>query len=295
MVTAPTTRRARVLRPGATLGAAAVVGLAALCVVLFSLGWVLAALVTVAAVLVIVTATASAMRRGSRLLAPLAVAVVAVLNPVVLQGLADHTRDAVGVVTFEPGQGIVLWGGYPGIAGWDAPEAPEPVEVRPLVLDVQDAVRAIVDDTGDTLGWTWSVGETAGGATTIANGFGGPSMFARVTSPTWTTTDFTGSEPQRDILLAALQSTAETLGLNAREDVEGDVATGDGVRVWTDASGGELALTVGAGEVVVVYIGGPYLVGTTAEYETRLAPFAGLEQPEPIVTPDLPIVLPDLP
>lgn len=281
-------RRARVLRPGAALVAAAVVAAASLGVVLFSLGWVLAALLTVLAVAVVLVATASAMRRGSRVLAPLAVALVAVLNPVVLQGLADHTRDSIGVVTYEPGQGLVLWGGYPGIAGWDAPETPEQIDVRSLVLDVQDSVRAIVDDTGDAVGWTWSVGDTAGGATTLQNGFGGPSMFVRVDSPTWATTDFDGSAPQRDILLAAVRATADELSLSTVTDAEGDVGTGDGVREYTDADGGSLTLTVAGGDVTVVYAGGPYLSGSAEEYQARMSEFAGLDLPDPLFTPALP-------
>jgi len=275
-------------RPAFVLVAAGVVAVASLAAALAGAGWATIPLV-VAALVVLVLATLVAMRRDSRVLAPLAIALVALCNPVVLGGLTDHVRDQVGVVTVAPDRGLVLWATYPGIAGWDAPAVPASVDTTALAQAVPRVVRGVVDATGREFGWSWSLGdEVPQGARAIANGFGGASMFWRIDSPRWTTADFDGSGAQRAALLGAVDSAAAALETGEVSDTTGDVDAGDGVRAWTDGRGGVLTLEIAGGDVAVVYAGGPFLAGDPAEFAERMAGFAGLELPAPLVRPDLP-------
>jgi|GEM_PF-1411233 len=275
-------------RPATVLAAAAVVAIASVAAALAGAGWATIPLCA-AALVVLVCATLVAMRRDSHAVAPLAIALVALLNPLVLGGLTDHVREQVGVVTLAPDRGLVLWATYPGIAGWDGPDAPAAVDTTALAQAVPRVMRGIVDATGRGHGWSWSLGdEVQPGAQAIANGFGGSSMFWRIDSPRWTTGDFDGSDAQRATLLAAVAGAAAALEAGEVVDVRGDVGAADGVRVWRDGRGGELTLTIAGADVIAVYAGGPFLAGDPAEFDARMAGFAGLDLPEPIAQPDLP-------
>lgn len=277
-------------RPLTTLLVALVVAAASIVAFLAGAGWGVGLVLMLLAIAATVWATVAAVRRDSVFVAPLAIVLLAVLNPLVLSGLSAHIQERAGVITFAFDRGLVLWATYPGIAGWDAPEDATPVNTAGLAQAEQRALRSVVEATTAAHGWVWSIGEGAAGVFRIANGFGGPSLFERVDSPVWTSDDFDGSAPQRELLLSSAQSAADALELRTVTDVEGDVATGDGVRHWDDGAGGVMSLTIAGARVTLQYTGGPFLSGgsSAAEYQLARSGFAGLQPPAPIEEPDLP-------
>lgn len=288
MVTeAPTTARRGIPRPRVVLAAAGVAASAAVVAAMLQAAWPVLALIGVAAVAVVMLATLVAMRRDSRVVAPLAVALVALVNPVVLAAVSDHVVARVGVVSFGFDRGFVLWGTYPGIAGWEPPADPPLVDIGGIARTSQNAVRDVVDATSDAYGWAWRVGDEASGARAIVNGWGGASVFWRIDSPTWISAD-AGDVAQRAVLTDAAAGAAERLDLPLEDDVDGDVDTGDGVRTWSDDLGGTLFLQVAGAQATLWYTGGPFLATTVADFDARLEPFAGLTPPATIEQPDLP-------
>lgn len=281
-------RRPLSVRPRVVLFAAVVVGALS---VLWALLWpnpIIAALIVLAGAAVVVWATAVAMRRQSVFIAPLAVVLVALCNPLVFGVVSSNLDTRVGRMTFSFEDGLLLWKQYPGIAGWDASD-PRPVDTGTLVVEAQNGFRAAIDALSDEFGWAWQVGDVTG-VTAIPNGYGGDSMFRRVDMPVWQTGDFDGSQAQRDGLLSAVASLAATLQLSSETDVSGDVTTGDGERTWTDDLGGRLQLTVAGEQVALAFVGGPYFSAqyTPEQYEQAMAPFDGVAPPDPLVVPDVP-------
>lgn len=277
----------RVPRPRTVLLAALVVALASLAAAWLGIGWWASPVLVLAAVAVTVFATASAVRRDSVFVAPIAIALVAVLNPLVLGGLGTHVRETAGMVTFDAGRGLVLWKNYPGIGGWELPDEVQPINVVAFGDHVQRSVRSVVDATSGSFGWTWEVREGRVGLGRIANGYGGAAEFYRVDSTPWRSTSFDGSAEQRAVLVAAAQAAADELALTTVADEAGDVTAGDGGRTWSDATG-TLTLRVEGSAVEISYVGGPVLGGTQAEFDLRLGPYRGLTPPEPFTSPDLP-------
>ncbi|QTV80099.1 hypothetical protein [Microbacterium sp. NIBRBAC000506063] len=286
---APQPSRARVARPR-------VVMIAALALVALSMLWLfggrngaLGVVLSVAALIVIVWATAVAMRRGSAVVAPLAVILVVLGNPVVLGIYSNHLDDRVGRLTISPEDGLVFWQQYPGIAGWQAPSEPVPVDTTEIVRTAQASFRTAIDELSGEFGWAWQVGDITG-VSAIPNGFGGESMFHRVDAPVWTTSDFDGSDAQRATLLDLGAGIAEQLQLPTLTDAVGDVSAGDGVRAWTDDLGGAFTVTVQGSTVSLQFVGGPYFAAHTSmeEYAEAREHFAGIELPEPLFVPELP-------
>lgn len=284
-----TPRRARVARARTVLIAAAAV--AALSVLWLATGGnpVLAAILVVAALVVVLWGTAVAMRRGSKVLAPLAVILVAVLNPLVLGTVSTHLDDRVGRMTVSSEAGLVFWQHYPGIAGWDAPATPTPVDTTEIVRTAQTSFRAATDTLSAEHAWTWQVGEVTG-LSPMLNGFGGMSMFHRIDVPVWSTTDFDGSDNQRALLLDVAAGVAEEMALPEVSDPVGDIETGNGVRAWSDDLGGTFRVAVDGAAVSLEFSGGPYFSAGTSldEYAAAREQYAGLEVPEPLFVPELP-------
>ncbi|GAA1464699.1 heparan-alpha-glucosaminide N-acetyltransferase domain-containing protein [Microbacterium thalassium] len=278
--------RSSAMRARTLLVAAIVIGVLSLVALALDLGWVVGAVLSLAALAVIVVGPFIAMRRRSLVVAPIAIALVSLLNPVILGAVAAHVTNLVGVVSFQ--RGIIFWYDYPGIDGWDAPDELAVVDPAALAGTSQDATRGVVDELSSELGWSWTVDGDIGGVASIANGFGGPSVFFRADSARWSTPDFDGSPEQAAVLLAALDEAAAQLELTEVTDTAGDVAAGDGERVWSDGVGGELTVTVDGSDVAFWYTGGPFSTVPTEEYLALLEPYAGLELPEPITEPDLP-------
>ena len=227
--------------------------------------------------------------RRSVFVAPLAICLVAAMNPAALSGLGGYVERHAGVVSFAFDRGIVLWAKYPGIAWWDAPQDPQSVDTIALAQSVQRALRTAVGALSTAYGWTWQIGDGEVGVRPIPNGFGGDSLFERVDAPRWTTEEFDGSDGQRVALLAAAEASAAELGLTQVANPSGDVTTGDGSRTWS-ADAQTLTLTVEGSRVSLTYAGGPFLSTRTVpgELETALSGYEGLPLPPTIVTPDLP-------
>lgn len=276
---APAPMRARTL-----LWAAIVIGALSVVALALDAGWIVGAILSLAALAVIVVGPFIAMRRRSLVAAPLAIALVSLLNPVILGGVSAHVTNLIGVVTLQ--RGIVLWGAYPGIAGWDAPDELTVVDPGALARQTQDVTRGVVDELSSAYGWSWSIGDSVGGTQSIANGFGGTSVFIRVDSARWTTADFDGSQEQADALLTAMQTAADELGLTTVGDAI-DAGSG-GEATWSDGRGGVLTLAYDGSQASFWYTGGPFSTVSTEEYLALLEPYAGLDQPEPIDEPDLP-------
>ena len=250
------------------------------------------AILVAAAIVVTLWAAWAVIRRPSRVVAPLAVCLVALGNPLALGGMATNIEAHAGLITVrtDGGFGLVFWKQYPGVAGWTAPSDPQPVDTVAFAAAVQAAVRSIVDDTTTAFGLTWTVASQPSGLMQLPNGYGGPSMFDRVDSAQWHTM-LDGSAAQRTAVLAATRAAATTLQLGDEKAVSGDPLTGTGTTTWSDADAdGELTLVLDADAVTVSYSGGPLLTGTSlpGEFERRMADFAGLTPPAPLVTPDVP-------
>lgn len=269
--------------------AAAIVAVLAAVVALLRWPTAVAVVLMVAAVAVTVWATWIAVRRPSLVVAPLAVCLVAIGNPLALGGMAVNLEAHAGVITVrtEGGFGLVFWKQYPGVAGWTAPADPQPVDTVAFASMVQAAVRSVVDSTTTAFGLTWTVESGPSGLQPLPNGYGGESLFDRVDSALWHTS-LDGSVAARTALLEAARAAAETLQLGD-ETVSGDPATGTGTVAWSD-SGGVLTLELVDDAVTVGYSGGPFLKSTAlpGELAQRLAAFRGLTPPEPLVQPDIP-------
>ncbi|WP_344739643.1 hypothetical protein [Microbacterium awajiense] len=287
MTEPPTAVRRGIPRPRVALAAGGLAASAAVVAAMLQAPWPVLTLIGITAIAVAVLATLVAVRRDSRVVAPLAVALVALVNPVVLTAVSDHVVARVGVVSFTLDRGFVLWGVYPGIAGWDPPADPPLVDIGGIARTSQDAVRDVVDATSSAFGWAWRVGDQPSGARAIVNGWGGVSAFWRIDSPTWISDD-AGDLGRRAVLTDAVAGAAERLDLPFEADVDGDVDTGDGVRAWSDDLGGTLFLQIAGARATVWYTGGPFLATTVEDFEERLEPFEGLLPPATIEEPDLP-------
>jgi hypothetical protein len=244
----------------------------------------------VAAIVVTLWAAWAVIRRPSLVVAPLAVCLVAFGNPLALGGMATNIEAHAGLITVrtDGGFGLVFWKQYPGVAGWTAPPDPQPVDTVAFAASVQAAVRSIIDDTTSAFGLTWTVASRPSGLMPLSNGYGGRSMFDRVDSAQWHTT-LDGSAAQRAALLHTTRAAAAALQLGDENAVSGDPLTGTGTTTWSDADG-ELTLILDADAVTVSYSGGPLLTGTSlpGEFERRMADFAGLTPPPPLVAPGVP-------
>ncbi len=277
------------IRPAVVLIASAVVALVSWTSIALRLPWIIAVIAMLLAVVVTVWATLSAIVRRSVFVAPLAICLVAALNPAALAGLGSYVERHAGVVSVTLDRGVVLWAKYPGIAGWDAPQDPQAVDTTALAQSVQRALRTAIGTLTTAYGWAWQIGPGDVGVTAIPNGFGGDSLFERIDAPRWTTDAFDGSEEQRAALLAAAEASAAELGLTEVSDPSGDVASGDGSRAWA-AEGQTLTLTIEGSHVSLSYTGGPFLSPRTlpGEFETAMRGYEGLPLPPTIVTPELP-------
>lgn len=277
------------LRPGLILACAVVVVLVSWVSIAFRLPWIIAAIAMLLAVLVTVWGTLSAIVRRSLFVAPLAICLVAAGNPATLAGLGSYVERHAGVLSVTLDRGIVLWAKYPGIAGWDAPTDPQPVDTIALAKNVQRALRTAIGSLTTAYGWAWQIGDGDVGVTPIPNGFGGNSMFERVDAPRWTTDAFDGSDEQRAAAIATAEASAAELGLTQASDTAGAVDTGDGTRSWS-ADSQTLTLTITGSRVTLTYVGGPFLstLSLPGEFETASSGYAGLPLPPTIVTPDVP-------
>lgn len=227
-------------------------------------------------------------RRPSLVAAPLAVCLVALGNPLALAGMSAGVIESAGLITARSdGFGLVFWQKYPGIAGWQAPDAPEPVDGVGMATTVQAAVRSVVTTTSEDFGLTWRVSPEQSGVAAIPNGYGGASWFTRVDSAVWkTTTD--ASAAQRTGIIEAARAAAQTLALGAETAAAGDPRTGDGSLTWSDADG-VLTLAFAGADATLSYSGGPFLAAlSTSEYQRAMAGFAGQQPPKPLYLPDIP-------
>ncbi len=278
------------LRPATVLAAAAIVAVASWISVGLRAPWPIIAVLTVAALAVLVWASLSAIGRRSLVVAPLAVCLAVMGNPLTTAGLGSYVERHAGVITVSLRDGVVLWKTYPGIAGWE-PTAPavQPVDTPGLAMDVQRVLRDVVGEMSDAYGYAWEVGNSEVGITPIANGFGGRSFFERVDAPLWQTSDFDGSPAQRTTLLESTSASAGELGLTTAADPSGDVDSADGVRTWTDDAQ-RLTLTIEGSAVTLTYVGGPFLGSGTlpGEYLREMQRFVDLPLPPTIEEPNVP-------
>ncbi len=269
---------------------------AALAVAVASILWFMLGQSPVAAVVLVVVALVLvgwaafvAVRRESMVVAPAAVVILALCNPLVMGAYAQHLDERVGRMSFEFSRGIVFWHHYPDIVGWEAPSPLPKVDTGALVRAVQSGSRAAILSVSAELDWSWRVGKITG-LSMIPNGFGGNSMFQRVDMPTWSTDDYDGSTEQREVLMAAVELFAQELWPDSEVTVSAAVTSGVYERVWADDLGGRLSLTLHGEHVELAFRGGPYFSANASleEYEERRADFAGLTPPTPIFIPELP-------
>ncbi|WP_404430029.1 hypothetical protein LG299_10685 [Microbacterium lacus] len=278
------------LRPATVLVAAAIVAVVSWMSVAFRAPWPIVAVLTVAALAVLVWASLSAIGRRSLVVAPLAVCLAVMGNPLTTAGLGSYVERHAGVITLSLRDGIVLWKAYPGIAGWEpSTPATQPVDTTGLAMDVQRVLRDVVGEMSDAYGYVWQVGDGQVGISIIANGFGGGSLFERVDAPLWQTSDFDGSPAQRATLVASTTASAEELGLTTVADPSGDVGSADGIRTWSGEAQ-RLTLTIDDSTVTLTYVGGPFLGSTTlpGEYLRGMQGFADLPLPPTIEEPNIP-------
>lgn len=280
------------LRPAITLASAAIVAVVSWVSVALGAPWPIIAVLTVAAVAVMVWASLSAIGRRSLVVAPLAVCLAVLGNPLITSGIDSYVERHAGVITVSLDHGLVLWKTYPGIPGWQ-PSSPatQPVDTPGIAMNVQRALRDVVGDMSNSYGYTWEIGDGQVGIAPIANGFGGTSLFERVDAPLWQTTDFDGSADQRAAVVASTTTSAASLGLTAVADPEGDVDTGDGIRTWSDEAQ-QLTLTIEGSSVTLTYVGGPFLRASTipGEYLRAMQAFEGIPLPPTIEEPNIPVL-----
>jgi len=285
VVDAPPVRASRPgsLRSGHTLVAAMGIAILSVIAVLADASWVLLGVLCAVAALAVAVAVASTMRVGSQVIAPLAVCVLALGNPLVFSALQRVAVVEFATISVSPDGGLVDWEKYPGIAGWEeALIARSPIEAGALATSANGAVRAIVDALTDEHGYAWTTVPCPAGVLSIPNGFGGGSAFERIESVSWVTESFDGSAHQRASILGAMTEAASRLGLEDVGDPEGDVSVADGSRQWRHGSQ-SLTVTIGTRDVSVSFRAGPYLSGrvSDAEYERSMARYLGLAQPTP--------------
>lgn len=256
-------------------------------------GWpsVISIVLGVVCILAVVVAGFSAVTWRSAVVAPLAVCILALGNPLAAHAMSTFVDREVGPVTVTADRGLAFWELYPGIAGWDAPSPLPRADATSLARTAQSAIRTVVSDLTASFGYAWSVPtDDVAGVTAIANGFGGTSLFVRVDVPEWTSPDFDGSPTQREAVLASAAGAAAQLQLTDVQDVSGDVETSDGVRTWGTPEQ-RLTLTIERSSVSLVFSAGPFLRDgyLPEEYERSLRSFEGLTAPEPRVQSELPL------
>lgn len=280
------------LRPALTLASAAIVAVVSWVAVALGAPWPIIAVLTVVALAVMVWASLSAIGRRSLVVAPLAVCLAVMGNPLITSGLASYVERHAGVITVSLDHGLVLWKTYPGIAGWE-PSSPatQPVDTPGIAMNVQRALRDVVGDMSDSYGYTWEIGDGQVGIAPIANGFGGNSLFERVDAPLWQTTDFDGSADQRAAVVASTVTSAQSLALTTVANPDGNVDTGDGTRTWSDETQ-QLTLTIEGSTVMLTYVGGPFLAASTipGEYLRAMQGFEGIPLPPTIEDPNIPVL-----
>lgn len=280
-------RKTRVLRPAAAfLAALLVAGLTVLWAVWGGnavIGWV----ITAVAIMMTIWATATAVRRNSVFLAPVAIVVLALVNPMIVGGLGQHVRDTAGIITVERGHGLIFWQLYPGIYGWETPDNVQSVDTVTYMNSVNQQLRTIVETTMDELDWSWQVAEGRVGTERIPNGFGGVSQFERGDSMNWETESFDGSAEQRHELVRFAQAAADELELPELTDDNGAAESGDGVLQWSDENG-VLTVQIEGSHVALSYTGGPFLIDSRAEFDLAMRTFEGVTPPEPIMVPEIP-------
>ncbi len=251
--------------------------------------WWAKLVVLLAAIAVTAWAAWLAVRRPSLVIAPLAVCLLALGNPLALAVFSVNVETHAGLVLPRPdGFGLVFWKRYPGIAGWRAPAHPVPFEAAQYLRSVQAAIDEATGELSTRYRLTFKVQPGPTGVTAIANGYGGSSMFERADAPTWVS-QLDGSAQQHDAAVAAARAAAARIGLPDERVAAGEPLHGDGTLRFSD-SRGALQLVFRADEVTLSYTGGPFLASTwiPGEFEQRMAAFTGLAQPAPLIVPNWP-------
>lgn len=289
VVSAAPVKRRRGVPPVAVLAAAGVGAAASVFWMMAGASVLFGALLAVAGAPAIAWAAFVAVRQRSYVVAPIAIAVLVAMNPVVLGAIGSVAEDRLGRVSYEADTGVVFWQQYPGIAGWTAPAEPLHADTDDLVSTAHAHMTLAVETLAAESDWAWEATEPAA-LTPIPNGFGGGSLFDRIDGPVWSATGFGRTDAERALLLDVAAGLAEKLRLPVIADSVGNVETGSGVRGWSGDSGCVLTLTIDGGIVRFSFSGGPYLrAGVSVdEYATALAPFARVTLPDPIFLPALP-------
>ncbi|WP_404430447.1 hypothetical protein LG299_11810 [Microbacterium lacus] len=267
--------------PRIVLAAASVVAILSVAGTLLDAGWVLLGALSIAAGAIIFVAARSAMLTGSRVLAPLAVCVVAVGNPLAVSAVQSFIAVEFDTIARSTGGGLVDWALYPGVADLTpTTDQLQTVDTAALATAANASLRSAVETLAGELGHAWTTAECTTGVLGIPNGFGGGSEFVRVQSAVWVTESFDGSDAQREVLLRTLDSAAAQLALTEIRDTAGDVRTGDGMREWRLESQ-SLSLTIARSTVSMSFIAGPLLSSwtTAAEFEDVVAPYSGVQPP----------------
>ena len=223
-----------------------------------------------------------AIGRGLRVLAPIAICLVALLNPAAINGAVANVQTYAGLVQADPNQfGLVFWKLYPGIAGWAAPEHPIPFDTTGRLRTVQSAMTDAKATLSAEFGQTWTTDDSDVGVLPVENGYGGRSMFVRIVPAPWQT-QLVGAADERATMIDEVGALAASLGLNAEQKV-GEPATGDGTLSWASADE-ELTLRFTGGRAALTFVGGPFLQSTAfrGEFESRMRPFEGMPQPAPL-------------
>ncbi len=271
------------------LAGAAVIAVLSAVLGLAQAPWWLRIIVLLLAVALTAWAAWLAVRRPSLVIAPLAVCLLAIGNPLALAGFSVNVETHAGLVLPRPdGFGLVFWKRYPGIAGWRAPAHPRPFDAQTYLRTVQAAMDAATGDLSTRFHLTWRVQPGLTGITPITNGYGGMSMFQRADAPTWTS-QLDGTTVQHDAMIAAARQAAQRIGLPREQVGAGDPLHGDGLLRFSDDRGA-LTLSFRAGAVAFGYRGGPFLANTwiPGEFEQRMDAFADLPQPAPLIAPNWP-------
>jgi hypothetical protein len=270
--------------PHRLLTLAGVVAIIAMSVAAVAGDWPLWSVVLVTALAVGFSGYAAwlAIRRGARVLAPIAICILALLNPAVINGAVANVQTYAGLVRADPNQfGLVFWKLYPGIAGWAAPEHPIPFDTTGRLRTVQSAMTAAKTTLSAEFGQTWTTDDSEVGVLPVENGYGGRSMFVRIVPAPWQT-QLVGAADERATMIDEFGALAASLGLNAEQKV-GEPATGDGTLSWA-AADEELTLRFEGDRAALTFVGGPFLQSTAfrGEFESRMRPFEGIPQPAPL-------------
>jgi len=216
-----------------------------------------------------------------RVIAPAAICIVALLNPLVIVGAVTNVQTYAGLVLPNPnGPGLVLWKLYPGIAGWTAPAHPVPIDATGRLKDVQTGMTAVKASLSKQFRQTWQTDDTPVGVLPVANGYGGQSLFVSIAPAPWHTR-MVGTSDERATMIDETTALAVSLGLDDEPTTIGVPATGDGTLNW-HAANETLTLRFDGEQITFTYLGGPFLPSTSyrGEYESRMRPFEGIPQPE---------------